>query len=307
MIKLYVLTGFLGSGKTTFLREQLMSSNDMKVGVIQNEFGKISIDGDTLRNDDITMVELNRGSIFCSCLKLNFVKAMEEMSKTDIDVLFVESSGLADPSNMGEILEAVEYVAPGSYEYKGAICLVDGLQFDELVDDEVIVTKQVLHSELAVISKSDLLDDDRKSAIAEGVRSMNPSIKIVYAEMGKIDDSIYEEDLLAYTFKESEDSLNTPENKPKTLMLTCKEELDADGFKAFLEALLPMTHRMKGTMNLGGKWMKVDVVGKKVDIIDDQESDASGQFVIISKIGPTIIRPIFDHWEANVGNEMKVR
>ena len=75
-IKLYFLTGFLGSGKTTILRNLLENMEGTKVGVIQNELGKISIDGTVLQNNDIQMVELNRGSIFCSCLRLSFVDAL---------------------------------------------------------------------------------------------------------------------------------------------------------------------------------------------------------------------------------------
>ncbi len=63
-IKLYFLTGFLGSGKTTILRNLLENMEGTKVGVIQNELGKISIDGTVLQNNDIQMVELNRGSNF---------------------------------------------------------------------------------------------------------------------------------------------------------------------------------------------------------------------------------------------------
>ena len=95
--QLYVLTGFLGSGKTTILLKLLDSLKGKKVGIIQNEFGKLGIDGTILRNDDIQMVEINRGSIFCSCLKLSFVQALAEMAEHEFDYLFVESSGLGDP------------------------------------------------------------------------------------------------------------------------------------------------------------------------------------------------------------------
>mgnify|MGYP000411682500 CR=1 FL=1 len=77
-----------------------------RIGVIQNEFGKLGIDGTILRNDDIQMVEINRGSIFCTCQKLNFVKALADMAQQDFDYLFVESSGWGDPSNVQEILDA---------------------------------------------------------------------------------------------------------------------------------------------------------------------------------------------------------
>ena len=83
--KLYILTGFLGSGKTTLLLNILKHLKGHRVGIIQNEFGKLSIDGDILRNDDIQMIEITRGSIFCSCLKLSFVAALNEMAQQNFE------------------------------------------------------------------------------------------------------------------------------------------------------------------------------------------------------------------------------
>ncbi len=112
-IKLYFLTGFLGAGKTTILRNLLENMEGTKVGVIQNELGKISIDGTVLQNNDIQMIELNRGSIFCSCLRLSFVDALTQMAQKGLEYVFVESSGFGDPSNAEEILAATEVMAPG--------------------------------------------------------------------------------------------------------------------------------------------------------------------------------------------------
>ena len=137
-IDLYLLTGFLGAGKTTFLRNILEDLSHEKVGVIMNEFGKIGIDGDIIRKDGLELTEINRGSIFCSCLKLNFAQAMIEMADRDIKYLFVESSGLADPSNIGEIMEGVESVKGKAYDYKGAICVTDALNF---MDQLVVISK----------------------------------------------------------------------------------------------------------------------------------------------------------------------
>ena len=123
--KLYVLTGFLGSGKTTLLLKILENLKGHKVGVIQNEFGKLSIDGDILRNDDIQMIEITRGSIFCSCLKLSFVAALSEMAQQDFEYLFVESSGLGDPSNVEEILAAAELASGKKFDFKGVLCIIN--------------------------------------------------------------------------------------------------------------------------------------------------------------------------------------
>lgn len=115
--KLYMLTGFLGAGKTTLLQKILETLKGKKVGIIQNELGKLGIDGTILRDDNIKMVELNRGSIFCSCLKLSFVQALAEMSAYDFDYLFVESSGFGDPSNVDEILGAAAQICVKQYDY----------------------------------------------------------------------------------------------------------------------------------------------------------------------------------------------
>ena len=87
--ELYLLTGFLGSGKTSLLLHLLNHVQGRKIGIIQNEFGKLSIDGEILRRGGFTMVEINRGSIFCSCLKLNFVQALAELGQMELDTVFV--------------------------------------------------------------------------------------------------------------------------------------------------------------------------------------------------------------------------
>ena len=86
--KLFVLTGFLGAGKTSFLQHILEAFSDKKLAVIQNEFGKIGIDGSILQKQGIPIKEINRGSIFCSCLQLSFVEALAELAKSDMESLF---------------------------------------------------------------------------------------------------------------------------------------------------------------------------------------------------------------------------
>ncbi len=143
-IKLYVLTGFLGAGKTTLLLHLLEHFADKKIGVIQNEFGRLGVDGPRLRQDGIEMVEINRGSIFCSCLKLSFVQALAELGKRDLDFLFVESSGLSDPSNILEILSAVAELGVNSLKFCGVICLIDAVNFFRQCSEETRIVGTVL-------------------------------------------------------------------------------------------------------------------------------------------------------------------
>lgn len=132
MIKMVLLTGFLGAGKTTMMQEILTAYSDKKTGVIVNEFGEINIDAKLIQKDGVQMAELSNGSIFCACIKDKFVDSLIELSYKDLDYLFIEASGLADPANMNQILDGIKNNVLNPYDYRGSICLIDGESFPEL-------------------------------------------------------------------------------------------------------------------------------------------------------------------------------
>ena len=305
--KLYVLTGFLGSGKTTLLLKILEHLKGHRVGIIQNEFGKLSIDGDILRNDDIQMIEITRGSIFCSCLKLSFVAALSEMAQQDFEYLFVESSGLGDPSNVEEILNAAEVASGKKFDFCGVLCMVDALHFLEQVEDEETVNRQLKHCHLAAITKRDLVSDAQIDAITEKIRSINPVCRLAESPMGALPMDFLQEDLLLYQWAEGEASLNLKENKPKTLFLNFEGEVDREKLTAFFQPIIPSIYRSKGFFRIAGEgWMQVDVVGSQIDFKPCDPCEVS-QLVFISKIGPAVIKGILTAWEEHVGLPMKLK
>lgn len=305
-IELYLLTGFLGAGKTTLLTNILNDLAEEKVGVIMNEFGRISIDGDIIRKDGLELVEINRGSIFCSCLKLNFAHAMIEMADRDIKYLFVESSGLADPSNIGDILAGVRDHKGDVYDYKGAICVADAENFLDQLEDLETVERQIRHCHVAVLSKTDLVEDDKLTETVEKIREINKIVPIEISSFGRLDYSFLEKDLMQFQWSENEDTTNTPENKPKTIMLEFKDDIESPGLKGFVDAIKKDAYRIKGFAKVDGIWTQIDVVGERLDLKETPPKD-NPQLVVISKIGPRIIRPIASEWERHINVEMKMK
>ena len=305
--KLYLLTGFLGAGKTTFLTNVLKDLEGKKVAVIMNEFGKVGIDGTIIEKDGMELVEINRGSIFCSCLQLSFVSALTEMADREMEYVFVESSGLADPSNIGEFLEAVKVVKGDVYDYSGAICIVDGVNFLEQVEDIETVERQLKFCHLVILSKVDLIDDKKLNEVKAKIKEINDRAEIVESINGKIDYNFLEKNLLEEDWIDTEDTTNTPENKPKTLILTYDEELSKEKLTQFLDIIKKDSYRIKGFFKLEDGWNQVDVVNKIIDYKQTDKGENVSELVIISKIGPQIIKPIFNAWEEVVGKEMKLR
>lgn len=304
--KLYVLTGFLGAGKTSLLIHLLDNTLDAKVGIIQNEFGKVSIDGMLSKRTGIEMTEINRGSIFCSCLKLNFVQALVEMGKKDLDYVIVESSGLADPSNIEEILKAVRLLAGDLYQFNGVICLIDGVNFLEQLADTETVDRQLAHCHMAVINKIDLIDEGQLKRVIEAIRKVNPHCKLDTCENGHISLAFLKENLTTFQWTACEASLNTVDNKPKTISMECTAQVSREAMTAFLKLVLPDTYRIKGFFHLLDGWYQVDVVEKLIDFKPCEPCELS-QLVFLSKIGPKVIRTVDQAWEQVMSVPMKLK
>ena len=305
-INLYLLSGFLGSGKTTFLTNVIKDLADEKVGVIMNEVGRIGIDGTIIAKKGMKLMEINRGSIFCSCLKLSFVSAMIEMAEHPLKYLFVESSGLADPSNIGEILSSVESVKGEVYDYKGTICMIDGLYFLDQLEQLETVERQLKYCNLAVINKVDLASKKTLEKIKIKIQEINSNALIKEARFGRFDYDFLKEDILKNQWLESEDSTNTPENKPKTIGLSYSGELRKEELTKFLEIVSEDCYRIKGFFKLEDGWNQVNVVNDKIDFETSGEGGNESTLVFISKVGPSVIRKVHDSWNKLIGKDMKL-
>lgn len=305
--KLYLLTGFLGAGKTTFLTNVLKDIEGQKVAVIMNEFGKVGIDGTIIQKEGMELVEINKGSIFCSCLQLSFVSALVEMADRNMEYVFVESSGLADPSNIGEFLEAVQVAKGDVYDYSGAICIVDGVNFLEQVEDIETVERQLKFCHLVILSKVDLIDEEQLEKVKAKISEINNKVEIIESTNDKTDYNFLEKDLLKEDWIGIEDTTNTPENRPKTLTLTYDGKLSKEKMIQFLDIVKEDSYRIKGFVKLEDGWNQVDVVNKIVNLKPTSKGKNTSELVIISKIGPQIIRPIFNTWEEIVGVKMTLR
>ena len=183
-MELYLITGFLGAGKTTFLRNFVRQFSQKRIYLIINEFGRTGIDGSLLREVDAMMAEINNGSIFCSCRLDQFEKVLEEAVTQKPDVILVEASGLSDPTNIQKILSSGDFY---SIQYRGSICLVDACRFQRVVETARMCRKQVAVSSLALINKTDLASREQIDRIRTQLLEINPGIRMVETSFGSFE------------------------------------------------------------------------------------------------------------------------
>ena len=106
-----LITGFLGSGKTTLLNRIISGTDRGRIGLLVNDFGRIAVDGSLilakhpeLAGRDGGVYEIANGSIFCSCLTSSFLAGLRHFAGLRPDRLYIETSGISDPSSMGKLL-----------------------------------------------------------------------------------------------------------------------------------------------------------------------------------------------------------
>ncbi|UWG98165.1 GTP-binding protein [Dehalobacter sp. DCM] len=284
MIKIILLTGFLGSGKTTLLERLLQHFDDTPIGLIVNEFGEINIDARLIEKDGIPMSELSNGSIFCACIKENFVKAIIKMSSREIEYLLIEASGLADPSSMGQILQAIKAETVHPCRYCGSLCVLDGEAFLELESVLPAVRKQLTYAGAAIVNKEDLINDEVKSKILNVVKTVNPNVPIYFTSYCNLD--------IAQLFRQikpsevtSKASSNTPENRPQTFILKILNHITLDELQGFLKFIAPYTYRIKGFAKVGDTDYTVSGVRSHMLILPWPGKTSCSEIVLISSVG----------------------
>ena len=213
-----VITGFLGSGKTTLIRELLQNTEGKKIALIINEFGDLGVDGDILKGcgdetcseDDI--MELSNGCICCTVAD-DFIPTLTKLLERDIkpDHIVIETSGLALPQplirafNWPEIstqvtVDSVITVVDGDAAHKGQFsnsleAIEKQREQDENIDHDTPISElfedQLACADLIIINKSDLISaSEMKNLQTELSSNTRAGVQIIQSTMGKVPSKI---------------------------------------------------------------------------------------------------------------------
>jgi len=189
-IPVVVLTGFLGSGKTTILGHLLRQPEFSRTAVIINEFGEIGLDHHLVEASEDSLIELTTG---CLCCKVrtdlaetlqNLLRRRDEGSCSPFDRIVIETSGLADPAPILQTL-MTDAVLAARLVLGGVATTVDAVTGDSTLAREDVSQKQVAVAERIVLTKLDLASAS-EPALRARLRSLNSGAPIVTADHGRI-------------------------------------------------------------------------------------------------------------------------
>lgn len=202
-----VITGFLGSGKTTLIRHLLTHNQGLRIAVLVNEFGELGIDGDLLKacggcpEDDI--VELTNGCVCCT-VQEEFLPTMQALLKRRdrIDHILVETSGLALPKPLVQAFRWPEIRNAATVD--GVITVVDGAavagggQFAHPLPEadhgttaeelEELFEDQLACADLVLLNKTDQIDAEEHSAALARLRGLlSDGVKVLSTQSSAVD------------------------------------------------------------------------------------------------------------------------
>ena len=191
-IPVSVVTGFLGSGKTTLVNKLLKRPEMNRVAVIVNELGEQAIDNDLVEVSSEQMMLLNNGCL-CCVLRGDLQETMRDLFIKrrngviiDFDRLVIETTGLADPAPVMQTL-MTDTMLQSQYRLDCVVTLVDAVNGLEQLKTLSEPVKQAALADRLVITKTDLVDEAKAAALETALHELNPRAPVKRAVNGEIE------------------------------------------------------------------------------------------------------------------------
>lgn len=191
--KIDVVSGFLGAGKTTFIKRLVEGNKDKgKTIIIENEFGEIGIDGGFLKNSGIEIREMNSGCICCS-LAGDFEASLRELLSTyEPNRVIIEPSGVGKLSDVLKAVSDVEKDLP--VESNSAVTVVDVKKCKMYMKNfGEFFNNQIQFANTIILSRTDLVDNTKIEEAVALIKNVNPDATIVTTPLDKLSNEKIEE------------------------------------------------------------------------------------------------------------------
>jgi G3E family GTPase len=263
-IPFILVTGFLGSGKTTFIKRMLEKfSDERKIGVIQNEYASANIDTEELTSTGLKfkILEINGGSVFCICLLANFIDSLASfIEQYEPGLIILEASGLSDPIGIAELLQHDKLREKIYLAY--VWCIIDALNYTKTGRMVDRLKRQIMVSDTLIINKTDLGKENVKD-IRKDITLINPESFIEEASYCKIDMNSFNGLLLdeRISYRRAEQNTNNvPSERAEisTVVLKTSRPISKEALQMFLSEVEKKMIRMKGFVMLNdGTTMKI--------------------------------------------------
>ncbi|HQM48596.1 MAG TPA: GTP-binding protein [Candidatus Hydrogenedentes bacterium] len=285
MTALSLVTGFLGSGKTTYLRRLVNQYRDRRLVFLVNEFSPVDIDGPLLGSVEDDVLSLPGGSIFCTCLVTEFISTLKSIPErfgreAPVEGVIIEASGIANPKVVERMLR--ETRLDEHYALSTIVTIVDPGTFPVLRHTLPNIVAQVEASDTVILNKVDVFDAKTLESVEEDLRRIHPGVRIVRATYCEV-----ALDVLAMPQYRGLEGEYAPCADPNYARFTVKVPvpLDEARLRAALEGVRTVLFRMKGFVPGPSGSLYLDYSGSGLTLAPAAEPHPAHELAIIAS-GP---------------------
>jgi len=296
-----LVTGFLGSGKTTLIKKIIERYADSKkIAIIQNEYADVNIDSRELKQTgkSFELLEMNNGSVFCVCLLGSFIHSLADfIHQHQPDLIILEASGLSDPITISQIISssALRNMIWLAHSY----IIVDALNFQKTIERVGRNTQQIRVADTIVMNKCDLAVESL-SEIRRKLLIINPFAKIVETSFCKIE--LSEESAFHFPVSIMGNGQKDSSGRPDigSVVIKCTKAVSSENLDYFIRKYSLITYRMKGYINTVNGPMAVQASFEHIEIKPVPDNPYHTEMVII---GPEIDQKILQQEFENLCNK----
>ncbi|AQX55157.1 GTP-binding protein [Priestia flexa] len=246
--EIYILSGFLGSGKTSLLKNALKQEkeNGRQIAVIMNELGKVSIDSDEVE-EDTPLKELLNGCVCCTIQGQFETQLHSLLQENKLDAIYIETTGVAHPI---EVLDAcMSPLFANDVVVKCIVTTVDVHRWQDRgslsIQLQKLLQEQIRHADVILLNKADTLSESAKAALLYEVQSINPQAACVFTSYSSIQLKL----LTSAKLSEKQAHQQAHVEKQlhlKTFVYEFKNSVDLEKFEDWLRHTPDTIYRMKG-------------------------------------------------------------
>ncbi len=281
MIPLALVTGFLGTGKTSFLKDTVARYRDRRIVYLVNEFSPLDVDGALVADEEADVVAIPGGSIFCKCLVTEFIGQLWKVAQNypGCEGVVIEASGMANPAVVGSMLEETKLDAV--YELATVVTVVDPGSFLKLRHTLPNVVDQVRAAQVVLLNKTDCYDAATLDTTETVLRGLNPDAILQRTTLARTDLDLFAP-AGALPHIEGEYAKCRDPNYRSEVLAT-EGDVDLQALTEAIRALGDDCYRAKGYVPSGGRLHFVDLSSSGITIHPTTHPGTAGKLAVILK------------------------
>ncbi len=290
-LSIILVTGFLGSGKTTFINWLLRTHPQEKVSIILNEFGDVALESQFIQKKGEDVIELSNGCM-CCVAKSDIPRVISLIAEqsTETEYILIEASGLSDPE---PILESfADSRIKDTIRLETIVCIVDCLHFLSMWGKHAIISAQLADSDIVLLSKSTNIPTDQKEKIKSVLTNAVPHVHVMEIHEALPPELFLnpnQQRIIHFDTPSAHDHIH---EDYQTIWYSSEKPIDFEKFSHYMRNLDPRIIRVKGV--IAAKWQDgvtkvlIQYIGDRFEPVEGEWNRTESQKTTLLFIGQGI-------------------